>query len=499
MIKRASIFLAIVVVVTGVFLLLVAFGAVPFGMPRVWVWQYRPLNAPTRIACPLVAFAALMGVLVSFARAMLNEKPTRQTECRVLLLLWLGSVLMASCVALMHPAGWMHTATLTINPASSSYFSTAIEHSDLLALLNGYEQKMRHELVSHAQTQSAGPVVLCGLLRRAFVALPFTQGIADTLFALSPGVNSEFIARRSLDWWQVSLSGADVSAALMIGFVFVCVGGLAVVPIYYLGKWLHEESVGLCAAVAFTLLPSFHSFTVSVDQMYPFVAMTALCFVARALRSPQRGWLWAGAAGVWISLAVFMNMGLMTLIPLCGLFALFVLRGEALPPRDVGKGLLAFIVGLLVPWCLLWLIFRYNLLAVFRASDDLRNALYARERRSYLQALIGNLADFFIFAGLPATLLFFWGVVDAVRDVARRSASPLLWSFLLLIIALDLSGKTRGEAGRMWMFLMPCVLLIAAPQAQKIWRESRVWTLALLVCQFAQVVVFQCFVRVWGY
>lgn len=497
--KRTSIFLAIIVVVTVVFLLLVAFGAVPFGMPRVWVWQYKPLNAPTRLAFPLVAFAALMILLVSSVRKMLNEKPTRQRECRVLLSLWLVSVVMASGVALMHPAGWMHPATLIINPASNSYFSTALEHSDLPALLAGYEQKMRDTLVSHAQTQSAGPVVLCGLLRKVFVALPFTQDIADTLFALSPGVNAEFIARRARDWWQVSLSGADVSAALMIGFFFVGVGGLAVAPIYYLGKWLHDEQVGLSAAMAFTLLPSFHSFTVAVDQMYPFVAMTALCFVVQALRSPQCGWLWTGAAGVWIALAVFMNLGLITLIPLCGLFALFALRGEALPPRDVGKGLLAFLVGLLVPWCLLWLIFRYNLLAVFRTSDDLRNALYTREHRAYAQALIGNLADFFIFAGVPVTLLFFWGVVDTLRDVARRSALPLLGSFLLLLLALDLSGKTRGEVGRMWMFLMPCVLLLAAPLGQRIWRDSRFWTLALVVCQFAQVVVFQYVVRVWGY
>jgi hypothetical protein len=497
--KRTPIFFASIVVVTVVFLLLVAFGAIPFGMPRVWVWQYQPLNAPTRLAFPLVAFAALLGVLVSPVRKMLNEKPTRQTERRVLLSLWLVSVLMASCVALLHPAGWMHTATLIINPASNSYFSTAIERSDLPSLLDGYEQKMRDELVSHAQTQSAGPVVLCGLLRQVFTALPFTQEIADTLFALSPGVNSEFIARQSAKWWQVSLSGVDVSAALMIAFFFVGVGGLAVVPIYYLGKWLHDEQVGVCAAVAFTLLPSFHSFTVSVDQMYPFVSMTALCFITLALRSPRRSGLWAGAAGVWIALAVFLNLGLVTLLLLCGLFAAFLRQRARLPWRDGWRELLAFIVGLLAPWCLLWLIFRYNLLAVFRTSDDLRHALYAREHRSYAQALIGNLADFFIFAGLPATLLFCWGVVDTVRDAARRSASPLLWSFLLLLLALDLSGKTRGEVGRMWMFLMPCVLLIAAPQAQKIWRESRGWMLALLVCQFAQVVVFQYCVRVWGY
>ncbi|MDW8367803.1 MAG: hypothetical protein RMK49_18330, partial [Abditibacteriales bacterium] len=295
----------------------------------------------------------------------------------------------------------------------------------------------------------------------------------------------------------------------MIAFFLVGVGGLAVVPIYLLGKWLHDEQVGWCAAAAFTLLPSFHSFTVSVDQMYPLVAMTALCFIVRALRASQRAWLWTGAAGVWLALAVFMNMGLMTVILLCGLFALFSLKDRALPLRDVGKGVLAFIIGLLVPWCLLWLIFRYNLLAVFRASDDLRNALYAREHRSYVQSLIGNLADFFIFAGVPVTLLFFWGVIDAVSlrfgrslipssvDTAR--GAPLLWSFLLLLLALDLSGKTRGEVGRMWMFLMPCVLLIAASVMQKIWRDGRGWMLALVVCQFAQVVVFQYCVRVWGY
>jgi methylthioxylose transferase len=521
--KRTALFLAIAGILTLLLILLVARHAIAFGVPQVWVWQYKPLGAPARSLFSLVGLAALLGALIGAARHLFVAVPTRRGEFRALAALWAANVVMALSLALMHPWGWMYLATLIINPASNSYYSTALQHGDLTTLLHNYDRTMLG-LISHAQTQSAGPVVFSELLRRFFVTLPFTRDLADTLLALSPGVNTEFIARQSAAWWQVPLDTVNVSAALLIALVFIGVGSFAVVPIYFAGKWLHGAWAGVLAAIGFMVLPGFHSFVAAVDQLYPFVTATALCLVLLARRAQRREWLWMGVAGLWLAVAVFMNMGLITLVPLCALFALFSPRREPsspeasaasmaspaqAPPKrpSMPLGLLVFIAGLSVPWLFLYLVFHYNLFAVFLTSNRLRDTLYYHAR-PWPQAIIGNLLDFFVFVGVPVTLLFAWRLAREVRAVVGRrslsmmnslAASPLLWSFLLVLIALDLSGRVRGEAARLWMFLMPCALLSAAPQAENVWRASRPGALMLVALQWLQVVSFQYFVRVWGY
>ncbi|MBV9868406.1 MAG: hypothetical protein JO316_23880 [Abitibacteriaceae bacterium] len=492
-------------------LLLVACHAVPFGLPQVWTWRYIPLGAPLRVIFPLVPFAALVLVVWKLLPGLLTATPTSQSEWRALLSLWAATSALSCGVALMHPSGWMQLASLIINPASNSYFSTAITHPNLVGLLDHYEQKMGG-FVSHAQTQSAGPIVLSGALHKTLGALPGTQDVADTLFALSPGVNSEFIAHNAAQWWQVPVSAKDVSLALLIAFIFIVIGSLAVVPIYFLGKWLCDSTVGAYAAVGFALLPGFHCFTPSVDQMYPLITGVALCLVVIAARSPQRAWVWMGIVGVWLAGAIFMNLGLATLVPLCIVLWLFCgsrstvpldLRQKIIPP-------LILIVAVPLSLLLLWVVFHFNVLAVYRTSDILRNQLYYNNR-SYLWSLPGNLGDFFSFCGVPVTLLFcshLWHTLRSGKqgdNVANShlGAKPLLWSFLVVLLLLDLSGKTRGEVARMWLFMTPCVLIPAAAEAQQLLRTTHVQAqrrvLALGGCQFLQVVVFQYFVRVWGY
>jgi len=507
--NKTSLFLGLTGGLTLLLLLVVASHAVPFGMPRVWAWEYHALGAPQRVLLSLFGLAAVTGALLGPVRRLLGESPTRRSEGRALAALWLAGVVMAISTALMHPGGFMQMATLIINPASNSYYSTALQQPDAPELLRDYDVKMRG-FVSHAQTQSAGPVALSGLLRRAFTSLPGLEDIADTFFAISPGVNSEFIARYAARWWQVSLSRADAGAALMIAFFLIGLGSLAVAPIYFLGKWLYDANIGIWAAVGFTLLPSFHLFTPSVDQMYPLVTAVALCLGMLASRSARNGWGWMGFMGLWLSVAVFMNMGLVVLVPLCALFTILRL-GQQDSVRPDWKWVPAFVFGLVAPWFLLRLLLGYDLLAVFHASDELRNALYARQYRSYSLALVGNLVDFFAFAGVPVALLFAWRLAGAGRGLVRRSASlvdsltaePLLWAFMLVLIALELSGKTRGEVARMWMFLTPCVLLTGAAQARAVMAASEirphVRAGTLITLQFVHIVVFQYFVRVWGY
>jgi len=500
--KRSLLFFTIgVSILTLLIILVVAFHAISFGASSVWVWDYQPLTVPSRILFGLIPLAAILALIFGPGRVLLqSEAPTRKQECGALAALWLAVFVSANAIVLMHTSGWAYPATLVVNPAANSYFSTALEHPDLDALLHDYSNKMS-SFISHAQTQSAGPVIFSGLAARLAKASPATPFIADTLFALSPGLNPDDVAQ-FCKRWDPNISVDDVRAALCVGLLMIAIGGLAVIPLYLLGKWLSSPAAGFFAALSFLLLPAFALFSVSVDQMYPLVTAVGLCGVWRGMRSMESksswAFLWLGLTGIWLGIGLFFNMGLIVAIALCGLFGLFMGYTLRCSIQQMLPGAILFLCGALLIPLLLYIIFRYNIWAVFLASNHLRNSLYY-DSRSYSASLWNNLLDFFLFCGLPVVLLWIWHI----RQIAGKNYCTVAMAFLaalfITLFLVDITGRVRGETARMWMFLTPSILAGAGVMLANVWRKSRAIAIWLLGLQLAQLVVFQYFIRVWGY
>jgi hypothetical protein len=76
-----------------------------------------------------------------------------------------------------------------------------------------------------------------------------------------------------------------------------------------------------------------------------------------------------------------------------------------------------------------------------------------------------NLVDLLLFAGPLVVGGFVAGVVQAWRRLVGGrggSAVNLALALGLLVVALDVSGTARGEVGRLWLFLMPLLAVVAA-------------------------------------
>lgn len=162
---------------------------------------------------------------------------------------------------------------------------------------------------------------------------------------------------------------------------------------------------------------------------------------------------------------------------------------------------------LLVP-LLLRIFWGYNLWAVFLTSNHLRDVLYYNSR-SYSASLWANLLEFFVFCGAPWFLLWLWQSWNSAhrwKNARSQFASlqgtleiSLLAAWVITLLLLDLSGRTRGETARMWMFLTPPLLVGAGVMMFRVWRVSRPTATLLFFLQWLQLIVFQYFVRVWGY
>jgi 4-amino-4-deoxy-L-arabinose transferase-like glycosyltransferase len=497
-------FLLTVGLVAGVALsLAVARNLFPLGIPGQWVWAYSPLaalqhplawaDAPfihaALLSRPLPVVVALI-VLVLIALRVWDHS-RRALKLVLLAGLALGSWWLSIQVCVVDVYRYSFLTFTVLSPATNAYFSVATEVEDPREFGQTFPQRMSH-LPIHASTQSPGPILAFYGLNRALDHAPgLLQTVPDRLLAANE-TTPETLATGSLAYfrtrgWPVPTPD-HVRQALIAALLLPLLGSLSVVPIYLLGSRLRSPRAGLMAAALFAVSPCFLLFTSTVDQVYPlFSAGVAVCLLL-AVRSASgaRGTVWAAAGGLVYGVGVFLNLGLLALAPLLLIFGLLAFYRSApnrRPMKLIGM-VLAFLLGVAAILLLTWALWRVNLFAVFAESNRLRNELYAtgfpRERWAWAS---WNVLDFLIFLGPPVALLLLRGLGAELR---RPRTASIAVALAVTIALITLSGKQRGEAARMWIFLAPFATTVAAIALADLSASRRrvfVWILAVMILQ----------------
>src|SRR6185503_9042706 len=148
-----------------------------------------------------------------------------------------------------------------------------------------------------------------------------------------------------------------------------------------------------------------------------------------------------------------------------------------------------FAIGLVVIPVLLYFLLNFNFI---RLIQLIFTEVPHVHTRSYTTWLFYNLYDFFVFAGIPLTVIFF-------KQIKKFNRSDILFvSFLITLIIIDLSGSTRGETGRIWAPFLPFfVLPTVAYLTTKIKFSTKLFV-GLLILQSLQILVMQEFwVMLW--
>ena len=204
---------------------LAAAGVVVFGVSLGERWTLGEMARPKgHLALWLIGGIVLLA-LAGWLLARLRAKPERRAPLVALAGVAFG--LQWVCLT-AHPLGQATLAALVLNPASNSYVQTAREQGDGLTLLRDYHLRMPR-LISHAQTQGAGPVLFFGGLHRLLRHCPLTAPVAETAIALDPGLSTKALAVAFSDWWRWPISPDDVSAAHMVALLVLALAASGVV------------------------------------------------------------------------------------------------------------------------------------------------------------------------------------------------------------------------------------------------------------------------------
>ncbi len=216
-------------------------------------------------------------------------------------------------------------------------------------------------------------------------------------------------------------------------------------------------------------MPSVELITLHTDQvLFPLLAVTVAALTFTAFTRASLGL--AFGAGVAASLAMFCSFPL-GLGALLGIFA--GLGARSTEWKVAAKIALFVLLGAVVAdrifaWCL-----GYDFMLRYERSVAHHVAWRGWNGRliEYVHYALLGLGEFGLWLGVPVTLLAASqvGGLRSTRDAASFFATGLG----LVLLALAVFGKTKGEVARLWLFLVPFACAAAANALSRFSSEPR--------------------------
>jgi hypothetical protein len=430
-----------------------------------WRWPY--VSPGWAIIPRLVPGIAVLGVYLLGAWKLRHRR-------KLIYLGWvlLGTILLPVALLVVLNAPFYRLYTRTVSSVTTGGYTAGSEIETLAEALRQWPSRMAGGEIGDSIHMTLSPP-----------GWPVLYYSGARLFAFFPTISDTVgMALRPLQCDNPSImvhTNAQIASA-WLGILSPVWGALTVLPLYGLGRRIGSESVARTAAAWWLVVPALSLFMATLNTPYPFMATAVIALLVAGLtqRSRWRAFVSLSLAGCCTAVCLVFNFSFAPLILMCGwLMLLFWQENRGKPfSRDVYRLILVgvqFAVGLVIVLGAYWLITGHHLL------DLLLTALkrHLELERPYLPWLWLHTWDVAIFVGLPFFGLFLLGLVVLPRCRMRRVAIALSLTLLTLVV----SGTARGETGRVWMFFMPFMLLVAADVFQRL---SVRWRVSLLLTQF---------------
>ena len=433
----------------------------PAPYPPEWQWPLREGVASGPLWPALAAVLALLAVLALSGTAWARSRPVQARRVLLGIASALGLAFPLALVAL-EPGGVLATIFGRVAyRTATSYYTVAIspEAADPIDFLRRHDELLPtfRKGAKHAATHPPGPV----LVYRGLVGLcENVPGLTQAVLWMSGLPQSN--PRRARPEHAAHTRAAGVLGGLLI--LVACV--LTAWPVAGLARAAGSGPLASARlGVLWTLLPGPVLVLPQFDQALALPVAVSAWALARALRveTSARSVAWSVAAGLAGGVAVALSYG----AP-----AFLAIGGFAVLAAAVADGLK---LTRALRWCALAALvtaaaFAAPALLGHHPIASMREALrihreFFTQPRDYAVWLVFDPLDLAVFIGLPVAVSLVAATVRSTRRLLARARLQPDEAFRLAALAtllvLLMSGETRGEVGRIWIPIMP-VLLVAA-------------------------------------
>ena len=397
-----------------------------------WRWEYDP------VVRPILGYMLLVSLYITLAWSVLQHASPRAA---------LALALIASAV-LVFAAVWLRDGDAVYTLFARTFSQVATAHHWGAAQIDWSGGEWRDWTSVMARVGSHVGTSPPGLPMMYALAADVSQRTGLDAVLARP-----LIAALCMDYRIYDLTLAEVASG-WVGVLSPVWAALTVFPIYALAKRAGARPE--LAVLWWPLVPGLAGFAGSVSTLFPLLTVLMLLPLVAGLTVRR-----ALIAGLIFGFATFTNFAL---LPLAGLAGYFVLiRWLLMSPRPsfsfpirIGA---AFALAALAIWAVWFALTGETPLDLLRQSFETHLEL----ERPYAFWVWFHLWDWAVWSGVGLVI----AAIVASRNYWRsRIAQPhlaaLAAALFLTLLTLTLSGITRGESGRIWLFLSPLLPVLIA-------------------------------------
>ena len=282
------------------------------------------------------------------------------------------------------------------------------------------------------------------------------------------------------------------SLAHLAALLYPLLAYVVLVPFVLLCRLYMGKENAWLPAVFSLVVPNLVLMNLHLDQcLLPVLGVTTVYVWAQALR--RKNYLWALGAGALWYMALFVSFALLTLALVLGVLAV-----EAFGRQDkgrVGRVVLSVGLGFGLVYGVFYFGFEYDAwtrcVEAMAAHRRWKVEDWGVANTLYYGGL--NLLEFCLWCGVPVIVLAASQAVKDMRGLWTNGWEEAAWFGVALSATLGglvVFGRTVGESGRLWLFLVPLVLASAAGRIRVMGRGQLV---VLWVLQFLTVLVLKKF------
>ena len=245
-------------------------------------------------------------------------------------------------------------------------------------------------------------------------------------------------------------------------------------------------SAWTAAVGSWPLVPATVLFQPLADTAFPLLSTTALALAAWSGKAGRWGWVHAAGAGAVLAVGMAFTLAFLPVGLAVGI-VLAAARGVSWRRRLLAIG--ATGAGFLALTLLAWWVTRANPFLIWWWNQKNHARFYLEYPRTYRAWVVANPIEFLLALGIPAA---FWAALGFLRP---RQVPRSAWAALAVLLVLNFSGRNLSEVARLWLPLMPPMLVAAAAGLSRFEGGARAlaFTVALLG---VEVLVLQATIEV---
>lgn len=447
-----------------------------------WRWPYEVPREPLRLLPGvLVLVAYLVGAMVWLGRLERAEADSSRRGVTLFgLFCALGGVALQVAFLAFHDSNPLRQLFMrTVSTSSGGFFEVGVTLEEPLAFLRAFPELMP-TLSVHPTAHPPGiPLLFWGASRGLGAVPPLADGLAA---GLRPYQCQQTVIMALPD---------EAIAGAALGMALPALSMVALWPLYKLARLLYDEGTALRAVAWWPVVPALVMFVPQWNQFHPALTLVALWALTLGLRDLR--WGYFALSGAVMSAATFLSF---TNVAILGLLGVYGMAWVALASRrgrwssDKWRPLAFGVAGFGAGWASLWIVY-YAVAGVgFFKILLISLGTHYDLGHPYLPWVLLQPMDFWLFGGLALGVL---AAIQAGRG--WRDDDALALALGVSVVGLAISGVVRGEVGRLMLWLIPVVVLVAA-RAVSQWPDPRrpAWVVAAALG--LQLVVMVAFLRV---